>query len=234
MNRSQVTAAAAVAAGLGIPLLVLQRWVATTRFGAMALVAIWIVLFGVGLFVYLRRHPELRLAAGGTFAAIVISAGAIGYWTGFRDKTVDEDVVVATAKAAPQEREASLGGTAADPVPAPAKPAKPAAPVEIAAGTFSGKDGHAGSGTATVVKQPGGGRVVTFTNFDVDPGVDVDVYLTPGDGSNVDDRVELGNLKGNVGDQQYEIPADADLGKYSTVTLWCKPFTVRIATAPLA
>ena len=74
---------------------------------------------------------------------------------------------------------------------------------------------------------------MTFTEFDVDPGVDVDVYLVPGDGSDVSDRVELGNLKGNVGDQQYEIPADADLNRYSTVVLWCKPFTVRIAVAEL-
>ena len=74
---------------------------------------------------------------------------------------------------------------------------------------------------------------MTFTRFDVDPGVDVDVYLVPGDGTDVSDRVELGNLKGNVGDQQYEIPADADLNRYGTVVLWCKPFTVRIAVAPL-
>ena len=74
---------------------------------------------------------------------------------------------------------------------------------------------------------------MTFTEFDVDPGVDVDVYLVPGDGSDVSDRVELGNLKGNVGDQQYEIPADADLSRYGTVVLWCKPFTVRIAVAGL-
>ena len=61
-----------------------------------------------------------------------------------------------------------------------------------------------------MVEQPGGERLLTFTEFDVDPGVDVDVYLTPSTES-VADRVELGGLKGNVGDQQYEIPADADL-----------------------
>ncbi len=61
----------------------------------------------------------------------------------------------------------------------------------------------------------------------MDPGADVRVYLTPGDGSNVDDRVELGNLKGNVGDQQYTVPARADLRRYSTVVLSCGPFTVR-------
>jgi Electron transfer DM13 len=75
--------------------------------------------------------------------------------------------------------------------------------------------------------------LLTFTDFDVDPGVDVEVYLTPGTDS-VDDRLELGGLKGNVGDQQYEIRADADLRRYDTVILWCTPFTVRIAVAPLA
>ena len=60
----------------------------------------------------------------------------------------------------------------------------------------------------------------------------MDVYLTPS-ADDVSDRVELGGLKGNVGDQQYAIPADADLRRYSNVILWCKPFTVRIAVANL-
>ena len=42
------------------------------------------------------------------------------------------------------------------------------------------------------------------------------------------------SLKGNVGDQQYEIPADANLNHYGTVVLYCTPFTVRIAVAELS
>ncbi len=102
----------------------------------------------------------------------------------------------------------------------------------MAEGSFTGADGHAGSGKAEVVQAPGGERSLVFTEFDVDPGVEVEVYLTP-DTETVDDRVELGGLKGNVGDQQYEIPADADLARYDSVVLWCTPFTVRIATAGL-
>jgi len=67
----------------------------------------------------------------------------------------------------------------------------------------------------------------------VDPGVQVEVYLTKDD-SSVGDRIELGGLKGNVGNQQYSIPKSADLSTYDTVMLYCVPFTVRIATAPLA
>ena len=164
---------------------------------------------------------------------------AIGYWTGFRDTVVDEDVVVASARASSAERDRGLAeATPPDAARSDGNAAQgggPAgrAPVELAQGEFAGADGHAGSGIASVIQEPSGQRLVTFTDFDVDPGVDVDVYLVPGDGSDVSDRIDLGNLKGNVGDQQYEIPADASLSRYSTVVLWCKPFTVRIAVARL-
>ncbi len=111
--------------------------------------------------------------------------------------------------------------------------AEEARPIELARGSFTGEDGHAGAGTATVVEQPSGDRVLTFTEFDVDPGVDVDVFLSA-DPEGIDDAVKLGDLKGNVGDQQYGIPQDLDLRAYANVVLWCNPFTVRIAVAELS
>ena len=45
--------------------------------------------------------------------------------------------------------------------------------------------------------------------------------------------VTLGALKGNQGDQNYELPADLDLAKYRAVTVWCRRFGVNFATAPL-
>jgi hypothetical protein len=220
----QLFVALAVVAALAIPMAILQRYVAATRWEAIQLVIAWFVVCGVGLLIYFRRRPGARLVAGATYAAVLIGTIAVGYWTGFRDVVVDEDIVVATARAAGAEREQALAAT---------QPGGDGRSAELAKGTFSGADGHAGSGTATVVQQPGGGRLLTFTRFDVDPGVDVDVYLVPGDGTDVSDRVDLGSLKGNVGNQQYEIPADADLTRYGTVVLWCKPFTVRIAVARL-
>ena len=44
----------------------------------------------------------------------------------------------------------------------------------------------------------------------------------------------LGKLKGTEGDQNYEIPADIDLGTYRSVTIWCARFSVSFETAPLA
>ena len=48
-----------------------------------------------------------------------------------------------------------------------------------------------------------------------------------------DGFVELGELKGNIGDQNYDLPASVDLARYRAVTVWCKRFSVNFATAPL-
>jgi hypothetical protein len=45
--------------------------------------------------------------------------------------------------------------------------------------------------------------------------------------------VELGPMKGNIGDQNYDIPATVDLANYRTVTIWCRRFSVNFGSAPL-
>lgn len=117
----------------------------------------------------------------------------------------------------------------AEPTPTPA----PAQDARLARGRFRGADGHASSGTATAVRRAGGGRRLTFSNFETDGGLDVRVYLVDGDGSDVKDHVELGRLKGERGNQQYTVPSSVDLSRYRTVVLWCIPYTVRVAVAPL-
>ena len=229
MTRNRAIAAIAVAVALGVGLLVLQRWFAETKTAAIVLVGIWFVVVGLATLVAVRGRPELRAAALGTYAAIALASAVVGYWTGFRDDKVDEDVVMATMAARGEERDAALAGE----MPDRAKPDRQqTGPVELANGDFTGADGHAGSGVATVVREPDGGRTLTFTEFEVDPGPGVEVWLTRSE-SSLDDRIELGGLKGNVGNQQYEIPADANLADYDTVVLYCTPFTVRIAVAPL-
>jgi hypothetical protein len=232
LTRRNLIAAIATASALGVGSLVLQRWVASTRGAAIALVVAWFVLVSVVALIYLRRRPELRLPVLGTIGAVLVATVAIGYLTGFRDREVDEDVVMAASRADTAAKAAGLAGSEGSERAGGERAKAPAGPVSLATGSFVGQDGHAGKGTAEVIQAPGGERTLTFTDFDVDPGVEVEVYLTPDVGS-VDDRVELGGLKGNVGDQQYEIPAGADLGRYDSVVLWCTPFTVRIATAEL-
>ncbi len=227
-------AALVTASVLGAGSLVLQRWVASTRGAAIAMVIAWFAIVTIAALIYLRRRPEQRLAVLGTLGGALLATVAIGYWTGFRDREVDEEVVMASSRAAAGERAAGLAGAGAGRAGSAKPEEKPApdGPVSLAGGTFVGQDGHAGSGKAEVIQAPDGARTLTFTEFDIDPGVQVEVYLTEDIGS-VDDRVELGGLKGNVGDQQYAIPADADLSRYDSVVLWCTPFTVRIATARL-
>jgi predicted DNA-binding protein with PD1-like motif len=224
----------ALLALIGAGSLVLQRWVAETMTAAVVLTIIWGGLVSAVFLLAARRRRELLFPIIATLVVLAAAGGFVYWYFSIRDVRVDEDVTVARVQAEGAVRDAALRGEPEEGSEDQQEPAMPRRPVVLAEGTFSGEDGHDGHGVATVVGHPDGSRSVTFTEFDVDPGVQVEVYLVPGDGSDVSDRVELGDLKGNVGDQEYEIPADADLMTHSTVVLWCVPFTVRIAVAPLS
>src|SRR5215831_14424463 len=98
---------------------------------------------------------------------------------------------------------------------------------------------HESKGTASIYRLADGKRILRFTNFETSNGPDVHVYLIAATDASDSETVkkagflELGSLKGNIGDQNYDIPADADLAKYRAVTIWCKRFSVNFATAPL-
>lgn len=113
-----------------------------------------------------------------------------------------------------------------------------AAPVTLAMGSFH-TNAHDTKGTATVLDLGGGRRVLRLTNFATSNGPDVRIYLVAA--ADVQDNatvktagfVELGPMKGNIGDQNYEIPASIDLASYRTVTVWCRRFSVNFGSAPL-
>jgi hypothetical protein len=81
--------------------------------------------------------------------------------------------------------------------------------------------------------------VLRFSAFETSNGPDVHVYLVAANDAQDDETVkkagfvDLGSIKGNIGDQNYELPTDIDLAKYRAVTVWCKRFGVNFATAPL-
>jgi hypothetical protein len=112
-----------------------------------------------------------------------------------------------------------------------------AGPVALAAGSFHSV-AHETRGTATVLEVDGR-RVLRLTDFATSNGPDVRVYLiAAGDASDNEavtkaGFVELGKLKGNQGDQNYDVPAGLDLTQYRAVTIWCARFGVNFATAPL-
>ena len=108
----------------------------------------------------------------------------------------------------------------------------------VAQGEVAGADSfHQGSGSATVFQQ-GEQRVLRLEEFSVTNGPDLHVILTkhPSPASRDDvgeDYIDLGSLKGNMGNQNYEIPADVDLSEYQGVVIYCVPFHVVFATATL-
>ncbi len=123
-----------------------------------------------------------------------------------------------------------------------ALPVTPAAttagPKTLASGNFHSV-AHETRGTATVLELPESKRVVRFTGFETSNGPDVRVFLVAAADATDNDTVkkagyiELGKLKGTTGDQNYDVPADADLAKYQAVTIWCDRFSVNFGTAPL-
>ncbi len=109
--------------------------------------------------------------------------------------------------------------------------------VALATGIFVARS-HPSSGTALVLNDGTEQRFLRFEDFETDNGPDLNVYLSaaPADapaGDFVGDFVDLGDLKGNIGPQNYEIPVDVDLDRYRTVVIWCVRFGVAFGAAEL-
>ena len=77
-------------------------------------------------------------------------------------------------------------------------------------------------------------RFLRLEQFETDNGPDLKVYLVNSATGDVSDFVSLGDLKGNIGDQNYEIPADVDLAVYDTVLIWCVRFSSAFGEAMLS
>lgn len=125
--------------------------------------------------------------------------------------------------------------------PAPDTTAEPTPPtiVTLATGQFVDRS-YTGSGTALVLTDGSSQRFLRFEDFATDNGPDLFVYLTSARADaeesafGVDgEYVNLGRLTGNIGDQNYEIPPDVDLDRFSTVVVWCDRFSSAFTAADL-
>jgi len=149
---------------------------------------------------------------------VVLLAGAVA-WYLFRPEKLFVNETV--NEALPTAAASSTGG-----------------PTALAAGSFHG-NAHETKGKATIFKLADGKRVLRFTEFSTSNGPDVQVYLVAAPDSTDADTVKkagfihVGALKGNMGDQNYDIAADVDLAKYQSVTVWCRRFSANFGTAPL-
>ncbi|MGH2620715.1 MAG: DM13 domain-containing protein [Anaerolineales bacterium] len=152
------------------------------------------------------------------------------------NRVVDEQLpfVPAEATDAMEEAMAEPAKIMEDPMPA-----GEAAEMRILAQGEFYNLAHDGHGTATIYQLADGGRVLRFEDFEVLNGPELVVWLVPVDpvpdtvGVEIAGYIDLGPLKGNIGDQNYNLPADLDLNDFKSVVIWCRPFRVPFNAAPL-
>jgi len=201
----------------------------------------------------MNRTIKFGLAAAGLMVAAFLAFGVFGLHTAFIDDEVNEAGPFFTSDGASglpsddmtddevSEMNEVMDDLAVD-QDAETTVDEPDMPeiVRVVEGTFIDRI-HPGEGTAVVLSDGSEQRFLRFEDdFSIDNGPDLNVYLVagvPADGDAGlfdDDFIDLGDLKGNIGSQNYEIPTDVDLDAYNTVVIWCVRFGVAFNAANLA
>jgi Electron transfer DM13 len=176
---------------------------------------------------------KLFWVAGVAAAAlsVYLAVAVFGVQALLYDREINEDF---TASAATPEKQVSHSQTPAE----QASETSTAAPARVSFGDFHGVS-HPGTGSAAVYRQDDGTYVLRLKNLDIFNGPDLCIYAVAADDANDNDTVleagflNLGQLKGNQGNQTYELPADFDPSTYRSISVWCQRFSVNFATAPL-
>ncbi len=114
----------------------------------------------------------------------------------------------------------------------------PQVPILLSQGDFYGVDDlHQGSGKALIYQTGEGEYFLRLENFEVTNGPQLHVILgmdeNPYNHDTLGDYLDLGPLKGDIGDQNYDIPADTDLENYGSIVIYCVPFRAIFAIAPI-
>ena len=194
---------------------------------AMGLTGLWLLLAGVGSLAVAWRRRELAAPVLIGYALAAVGLGGFLAYTSTVDQVVDEDVVVASAP-----DPTGSDPTGSDPTGSEPSGDSGAGNRLVVAGDFLA-EAHPTEGRAAVV-ETGDGTYLTLTDFVTDPGPDLKVYLVP-KGSEVEDGIDLGALKGNKGDQQYAVPGSVDDGDLegASAVIWCRAFSVAFGSAIL-
>ena len=201
---------------------------------------------------WIKFHKRIVIAV---VVILGIPAVALAWWLGsplFIDRTVDEEFPALMNAIVPNEM--SMGDAQATMEAVMdlenevedemmESSGEMLAPELVKSGQFRDGDSfHKGSGDATIWNLGADGHVLRFEDFNVINGPDLRVLITthedPVGRSDVhaDDvtYVELGKLKGNVGNQNYTIPDSVNVDDFNSVVIYCKPFQVVFSVAPLS
>lgn len=184
----------------------------------------------------LFRAPLVRAAVAAA-SVVVVAWGLYWFqpWKLVTDTEVD-DALAVVATATPAAPATAASSSTAGPADEPAT-----GPAVVRTGAFVTHE-HDTSGTARIIRTPDGRHRLELVDLATSNGPDLRIWLTDQPvrdgvaGWRVFDDgrwVELGRLKGNRGDQVYEIPADVDLADLTSVSVWCKRFSVSFGAAPL-
>lgn len=187
----------------------------------------------------MRNQTRSLIIVGGTVLIAIVAYLAIGVF-GVHTLFIDDEVAEANPfDSVAEPNSAATSEVTADPADADPPPAdepmeettEPAAEVvTITTGTFVDGD-HPTSGTGFTISD-GSQTFLRFEDFETDNGPDLNVYLRSSDDPN--DYLDLGDLEGNIGDQNYELPVDLDLDRYDLVDIWCVRFGVSFGSAVLS
>jgi hypothetical protein len=177
-----------------------------------------------------RRRRWPWVAAAGVVCAVAFVLVWFQPQKLFIDDRVDEAIPTAGP---PASTAPSSGPAEGPPTTAPAT----GDPVEAARGEFVSLD-HGTTGVARVLELEDGRRIVRLEGLDTDNGPDLYLYLTANpargdEGAFDDDFIDLGRLKGNQGNQNYDLAAGVDLTQFPTVVIWCDRFNSAFGAANL-
>lgn len=198
----------------------------------------------------LFKNPRFLLAGAAGVALVgYLAFGVFGVHTLFIDEEVNEANPFAAGAGASglpsdeisEELAADLNDEMPDLDDVEAEDDMPVPDViRVVEGSFIDRI-HPTSGTAVVLSDGSPQRFLRLEeDFVSDNGPDLDVFLVAGSSADGDaglfddDFVNLGDLKGNIGSQNYELPEDLDLERYNTVVIWCTRFGVAFGAADLA
>ncbi len=214
------------------------------------LVLTGIVAFGYrkGWHILVWKHRTPVAIIGTPVLALLI---VLGWWLGsplFTSKTVVEEFPFAASAQVPpgMDRDAveqvmstmsKLDSPMAEAMPSMMESGTA---TRVKSGNFRDADSfHRGSGLATIYRGPDGKHLLRLDSFSVTNGPELHVMLSPhpdptrGSEVRTTGYFDLSRLKGNKGDQNYEIPDSVDVSIQRSVVIYCKPFSVVFSVATL-